>query len=154
MTVKSVGDQRNIEYKPLKAEINTKIWSGKDAKLHFLPPLLSNSIVFLLPYELSKSSTNFLISVNEPSIVYIGYSHREIKNSSYGWKKDSFSKMGFEEVRKELKGSNAVQIQHDRYDRCSLTLFRKTLDAQNLKYQLQAADTIYTSVVIFVVQGN
>ena len=154
VTVKSRGNETNTEYKASKAEMDTKIWIGNDAKIHSLPPSLSESIVFLLPYELSKSSSNLSISVKYPSIIYIGYAPNEVRNYSYGWTKRSFSKMGFEEVKRERNNSNDVKIKHHLYGICSFTLFRKSLDGENLEYELQEADTLNANVVIFVVEGN
>ena len=133
------------------AEKNAYLWHRAPGTILDLPPFLNNSIIFPLPYDVPKESTNIFITTKNPSTVYIGCNEKygRKQNPNYGWSKKRLEEMGFE---KETRGE--IKINHPVYGTTSLNLFRRSLNEEELIFEFNVADTEESQIVLFVDEGN
>lgn len=142
-----------------KAEENTLVWLNDDGTIYVLPKLLQDSIFFKLPFDIDPEKSNFTITTNTSSCVYIGYISwegfaRKGDTASFGWSEqkviDKLKGMGFELLNDIVK----IRRPSKSWGICTLTLLRKFLNQDTLEFLLEKTDIQISSLVIFVQEGN
>ena len=135
------------------AEKGARIWTHlrddiKDT-IHYLPPFLERkAIVFRLPYDMPKASSNLFIKTKYPANVYICYYEKHSKTlSNSGWSKETLDKMGF---KRESRGE--VKIDHHIHKLIPLITFRKVLDEQEFVFKEMESEK--TQVLLMIEEGN